>query len=120
MEIIIVRIIKLELIMSRYNLRKLQEKHKKAVLNEFYSAVASLRNKREAEKFFSDLLDLNEIGMLARRLLAAEKLEQGKTFEVISQELKMGMDTIGRVSRWLEDGEGYKLVISRLKKNKRK
>lgn len=106
--------------MSRYNLRQLQEKHKKAVLNEFYSAVASLKNKKEVEKFFSELLDLNEIGMLSRRLLAAEKLFQGKTFEVIAQELKMGMDTIRRVSRWIEDGEGYKLVVSRLKKNGRK
>ena len=106
--------------MPRYDLRKLQNKHKKAVLNEFYNAVASLKNKKEVEKFFVDLLDLNEIGMLSRRLLAAEKLYQGKTFEVISMELKMGMDTIMRVNRWLHDGKGYKLVINRLKKNRKK
>jgi len=106
--------------MPRYNLRKLQEKHKKAVLNKFYDAVASLKNKKEVEKFLTDLLDLNEVGMLSRRLLAAEKLYKGETFDEISQELKMGKDTILRISRWLNDGEGYKLVINRLKKTKSK
>ena len=105
--------------MARYNIRKLQKKHKRAVLNEFYNAVAMLKNKKEVEKFFSDLLDVNEIGMLSRRLLAAEKLLQEKTFEEIAQELKMGKDTILRVNRWLTEGEGYKLVISRLKKSKK-
>ena len=104
--------------MPRYNLRKLQQKHKKAVLNEFYSAVAMLKNKKEVEQFFVDLLDLNEIGMLSRRLLAAEKLMQDKTYEEIARELKMGKDTILRVNRWLNEGQGYKLVINRLKKKK--
>ena len=105
--------------MSRYNVRKLQEKHKKVVLDEFYRAVAILKNKKEVEKFFIDLLDVGEIVMLSRRILAAEKLHKGETFDEISQELKMGKDTIMRVSHWLEKGVGYKLVISRLKKAKK-
>ena len=108
--------------MPKYNIRKLQEKHQKALLNEFYQAVASLESKKEVEKFFTDLLDLNEIAMLSRRLLAAEKLYKKETFDKISEELKMGKDTIAKVNHWLNEGEGYKLVVKRLKqsKNKRK
>jgi len=103
--------------MPKYNIRKLKDKHKKAVLNEFYKAILNLKNIKEAEKFFSDLLDLTEIAMLSRRLIAAEKLYQGKTFDEIVKELKMGKDTIAKVNHWLHDGEGYKLIVSRLKKS---
>lgn len=106
--------------MPKYNIRKLQEKHQKAVLNEFYNAIASLKNKKEVEKFFIDLLDLSEIAMLSRRLLAAEKLYKEETYDKISQELKMGKDTIAKVNHWLNEGEGYKLVVKRLKQTKSK
>ncbi|MBU4331539.1 hypothetical protein KKD19_06815 [Patescibacteria group bacterium] len=106
--------------MPYYNIRKLQGKHQKIVLNEFYKAVASLKTKKEVEKFFAELLELTEITMLSRRLIAAEKLYQGKTFDKVAQELKMGKDTVTKVSHWLQEGEGYKLVVKRLKKSKKK
>lgn len=105
--------------MSKYNIRKLQLKHRKVVLNEFYKAVATLKNLKEAEKFFTDLLDLTEIAMLSRRLIAAEKLYQGKTFDEIAKELKMGKDTIAKVSHWFHEGQGYKLIVARLKGKKK-
>ena len=105
--------------MPRYNIRKLQEKHKKIVLTEFYKAVINLKNLKEAEKFFTDLLNLSESAMLSRRLIAAEKLYQGKTFDEVTQELKMGKDTVAKVSHWLQDGEGYKLIVKRLKQNRK-
>lgn len=105
--------------MPRYNIRKLQEKHKKAVLNEFYKAVLNLKNFKETEKFFVDLLDLSEIAMLSRRLIAAEKIYQGKTFDEIAKELKMGKDTIAKVSHWFHEGQGYKLIVARLKVKKK-
>jgi len=106
--------------MPKYNIRKLQERHQKAVLNEFYKAVAILETKKEVEKFFTDLLDLNEIAMLSRRLLAAEKLYKKETFDKISEELKMDKDTIAKVNYWFKAGEGYKLVVKRLKQSKNK
>lgn len=105
--------------MPKYNIRKLQQKHKKAVLNEFYKGVVSLKNQKEAEKFFTDLLDITEIAMLSRRLLAAERLYKGETFDEISQKLKMGKDTIARVKHWLDEGEGYKLVVKRINKDRK-
>ena len=58
--------------------------------------------------------------MLSRRLLAAEKLYKKETHDEISKELKMGEDTIAKVNHWLNEGEGYKLVVKRLKRIKSK
>jgi uncharacterized protein YerC len=57
--------------------------------------------------------------MLARRLQVAARLLAGITYREISQELKIGLDTIERVSRWLKHGsQGYQIAIQRLKEKK--
>lgn len=100
--------------MPRYNLRNLSPKYQKAVLNEFYKSILYLKNDKEAEAFFKELFDLNEVGMFARRVIAAKLLFEDKTYQEISAALKMGMDTIARVDKKLRDGTGYKLIINRL------
>ena len=104
--------------MSRYNLRKLPTPYQKIVLQEFYRAILNLKNSHEAEKFFNDLFDINEIGMLARRVIAAKMLFEKKTYQDIANQLKMGMDTIAKIDKKFKDGKGYKLIIKRLTKSK--
>lgn len=103
--------------MPRYNIRKLTPKTRKVLFDEFCRGVLELKNTKEAREFFSDLFSFTEFGMLARRLLAAKMLTEGFTYEEICKKLKMGPDTIERISKDLNFGKGYKIIIKRLSKN---
>ena len=105
--------------MSRFPLRKLSPKKQRELLDGFFLTITSLKDIREVEKFFKDLLEIDETAMLARRLQAAMRLLAGKTYQEISHELKMGMDTIERVNKWLKHGShGYEIAVKRLKNKK--
>lgn len=95
----------------------LSEFEKKKYLGEFYSMVASLRNRDEVKKFFKDLLTLSEVVMISRRIQVAKLLLEGKSYEEIRKDLKVGFANICQVEKWLYNGfGGYKEVISRYNK----
>lgn len=79
-------------------------------------SVALLSTVEEVAQFLKDLLSESEVLMLARRLQIAELLTEGRTYEQIRKELKVGWNTIAKVQTWLSlYGEGYRLVINRTK-----
>ncbi|PIP17921.1 MAG: hypothetical protein COX43_01640 [Parcubacteria group bacterium CG23_combo_of_CG06-09_8_20_14_all_35_9] len=104
--------------MPRFNLNQLSPKNQKELLDEFYLAVASLETIKEVKIFFKELLSVSEVVMLARRLLVAQMLISGLTFEEISERMGMGMDTIAHVQRWIVSGEGHKTAVKRLEGQK--
>lgn len=56
--------------------------------------------------FLKDLLNRQGRLMLIRRLLIAEMLIDGRTYQEISRRLKCGSTTVARVVRWLHFGRG--------------
>ena len=87
----------------------------------FCQALSSLKNTREVAKFLTDLLSAQEAEMLAKRLKIAVLLAQGKKYDEIRQELKVGFSTIARVNVWLNlSGEGFRMVIQRTPEIKKK
>ncbi len=78
-------------------------------------AVLSLQNEDECKKFFEDVLTPKEISDFAQRLKAAYMLNSGRSYLEVSVETGMSTATISRVSKALERGEGYKMVIDRVK-----
>ncbi|MBQ8879634.1 MAG: hypothetical protein IJY69_02195 [Clostridia bacterium] len=78
-------------------------------------AVLSLENEDECRKFFEDVLTPKEISDIAQRLKAAYMLKDGRSYLEVSLETGMSTATISRVSKALERGKGYKLVIDRIK-----
>jgi len=76
------------------------------MLKEFFSMVAGIRNPREAENFFKDMLTPSEALMLTRRIEIAKCLLAGMTCMEISKSLKVGTNTINNVNRWLFTGFG--------------
>ncbi len=108
--------------MAKFDPKILSPKEKEKLLNNFFSAIADLKNFDEASRFFKDLLNEKETAMLARRLEIAKFLDQGFTFEAIYRKLRVGRSTIASVNRWLNYGRnGYKIVVGRLlEKEKRK
>lgn len=82
-----------------------------------YEAILSLKDKAECSAFFEDLCTVNEIVSLSQRISVAQKLSDGKTFAVITEETGASSATIGRVNRCLSYGTGgYKSVLEKLKK----
>ncbi len=101
----------------KYN--QLSDFQKKKYLGEFYDMVSLLGGREEAKKFFKDILTLSEVVMISRRIQIAKMLLDGKNFEDIQKEMKVGSNTISHVERWLNNGfGGYKEIINRHKKNK--
>lgn len=85
-------------------------------IDELYEAILSLESKDECRAFFEDLFTINEIISLSQRLSVAKKLDEGKTFSVITAETGASSATIGRVSKCFYYGTGgYKKIIEKLK-----
>ena len=85
-------------------------------VTELYKAILSLENEEECALFFEDLCTINEIVSLSQRLSVAKKLDEGKTFSVITAETGASSATIGRVNKCLSYGTGgYRKIIDRLK-----
>lgn len=101
----------------KYN--QLSDFEKKKYLGEFYTMVSLLRSREETKNFFKDLLTLSEVVMISRRIQIAQQLLDGSTYEDIRKKLRVGVDTIRHVERWLNNGfGGYKSIIDRHKKKK--
>ncbi len=82
----------------------------------FYRMVAGIRNPKDAENFFRDLLTPSESLMLTRRIEIAKLLLEGYNFEEIKVKLKVGFNTINIVNRWLFSGFGG--YLNEIKKSK--
>lgn len=87
-------------------------------VEKLYEAILCLQTKEECSAFFEDLCTVNELISLSQRLDVAKKLDEGKTFSVITAETGASSATIGRVNRCLSYGTGgYRTVIDRVKDN---
>ena len=85
------------------------------MIGEFYDAIDSLKNRKEVQLFFRDLLTPNEIGNLMRRIEVAMLLVLGFNYKEIVKLLGVGKTKINTIQRNLNyKGEGYKLVIKRI------
>src|SRR3989344_9070228 len=97
--------------------RKLKNTDRMRYLDTLYTAVSSLGSREEVKKFLRDLLTESERIMMGRRIIIAQRLLEDKSYLEIKQELGVGMDTVIRVHRWLEDDvDGYEKVVKKLEK----
>ncbi len=92
--------------------KDLQEKQRIETLDALYTAAGTVRGRAAMKLFLRDLLTESERVMLGRRILIAQHLLGGKSYEDIAGDLKVGYDTIGRIHRWLRDQlPGYENAI---------
>lgn len=107
--------------MAKFYLNRLPEGERIKLIAEFYDAVNCLKKREEARLFFRDLLSPDEIAMLIRRVKVAFLLRAGFTYREIGEALKVGVDKIINVQKSLErHGEGYDIVLKRVRKILRK
>jgi TrpR-related protein YerC/YecD len=81
-----------------------------------YEAVMQLESADEAADFFRDLCTPAELQAIADRWLVVALLREGRAYRDIHDRTGVSVTTIGRVARFLEQGNGgYKRVADRLR-----
>lgn len=81
-------------------------------IGKLYEAVSRLETAEDCRAFFEDICSIKELHSLAQRLQVAEMLNEGKSFNTITELTGASTATISRVSRCLFHGSGgYKKVL---------
>jgi len=90
------------------------------MIGEFYDIIDSLKDRDEVRLFFKSLLTADEIATLMRRIEIAVLLSANFTYEQIIEILGVGRSKISNVHKYfLQDDSGYKIIVSRLIKNRK-
>lgn len=101
--------------------REVDKEKQKLFIDDFYSAVTSLKTKQEVWEFFEDLLTPEEKLMLAKRFQAAMMLKLDYLWEEIDDRVKITLSTVGSIHRKLSYGlGGLDKVTERILELKRK
>lgn len=92
--------------------RQLSEKDRIETLDALYTAASSIKGRDAVKLFLRDLLSESERVMLGRRILVARRLIVGTKPHDIAIEMNVGLDTVYKVKRWLDDTyPGYEQAI---------
>lgn len=90
------------------------EKEKMSLfLDDFWTAVASLRSKTEARLFFNQFLTHTERKMFAKRFQVAMMLILGYDYNSINHRLRVSAPTIAKISNWLEENREALIVVAK-------
>ncbi len=90
----------------------LDREQKIKTLDTLYTAAAAMYGRDAMKLFLRDLLTESERIMLGRRIVIAQKLIAGESYETIKTELRVGLTTIAKVHSWLADQfPGYEKAI---------
>ncbi|EKD32909.1 MAG: TrpR like protein, YerC/YecD [uncultured bacterium] len=108
--------------MAKYNPNKVPYQIQEDILNSFCEVLFGLKSNADVKDFIKDLLNRQERIMLARRLMIANMLFSGATYDEIQNELRASPNTISRVERWLHFGRrGYvKAILEAIKLKEKK
>lgn len=88
--------------MPRFDYAKLSMKQRKAIIEPLVETLHSLKTKEQLFEFLGRLLTSSELIMVGRRLQAAERLIQGKSYYTVRKETGIGFSTIQSVDSWLK------------------
>nr|WP_316624065.1 YerC/YecD family TrpR-related protein [uncultured Ruminococcus sp.] len=81
-----------------------------------FRAILSLQSVDECYAFFEDICTITEIKDMCQRLDTAFLIDEGISYQKISDLIGVSTATISRVSRCLNYGAGgYRAVIDRMK-----
>ncbi len=83
----------------------------KTDVEKLYKAILKLKTVDDCKEFFNDLCTENEILQMTQRIVSAEYLLSGKTYEEIIAKTDISSTTLSRVSKCVKNGSGYKKVL---------
>lgn len=84
--------------------------------NEYlYKAILSLQTEEECRAFFETLCTAQELRSFSQRLTVAKMLYENCVYNQIVSETRTSTATISRVSRSMQDGNGFEAIFDRLR-----
>jgi TrpR-related protein YerC/YecD len=84
-----------------------------------FNAILTLRTAEECRAFFRDLCTPAELQALADRWTVVGLLQEGRPYREIQRVTGVSVTTVGRVARYLGNGNGgYVLAANRLKEDR--
>ena len=84
-------------------------------IDRLFQSILNLNSIEECYAYFEDLCTIKELLDMAQRLDTAILLDQGVSYQKITQQVGISTATIGRVSKCLNYGTGgYRTAIERL------
>lgn len=96
--------------------RDLEPQLKNSQAKELYKVLAELDDPDEIAKFLRDLMTIEELIEIGKRLEVAELLSKKVTFREITKKTGLSSATIARINYWLHHGTGgYDLALEKLK-----
>ena len=91
--------------------RRQEAQHERSL----YQAILALQAPDECRAFFRDLCTPAELEAMADRWAVVEWLERGTPYREIHKATGVSVTTIGRVARYVSDGNGgYDLALRRI------
>lgn len=98
-------------------MKKHQEKNRRLLEEELFTALLALKDRKECRAFFEDICTPSEIEAMSDRWQVARLLVKEMPYREISEKTGVSLATVTRVARFLFNGNsGYKTVIERLEK----
>lgn len=84
-----------------------------------FNAILTLRGVEECRAFFRDLCTPAELQALADRWAVVALLQDGVPYREIHKQTGVSVTTIGRVARYLSNGNGgYQIASERVKEHR--
>lgn len=84
-------------------------------VDSLYGAILSVKDLREARRFFRDLLTADEIDEFSRRWQAVRMLDAEISYVEIQKVTGLSSTTVARISDWLNNGMGgYGIILDRM------
>jgi TrpR-related protein YerC/YecD len=81
-----------------------------------FNVILKLKDLKEAQSFFRDLLTEKEILEFSQRWKVVKMLDQKISYVQIEKATGMSSTTIARIHKWLKKGTGgYQLMLKRTK-----
>ena len=84
-------------------------------MDRLFQSFLQLNTLEECYAYFEDLCTIKELSDMAQRLEVATLLNQGLSYQRITDQVDVSTTTIGRVSRCLNHGTGgYRATLKKL------
>lgn len=85
-------------------------------VDRLFQTMLNLKTIEECYEYFADICTIKEVQDMAQRLDTAILLDEGLSYQKITEKIDVSTATIGRVSKCLNYGSGgYRSAIDKLK-----
>lgn len=98
--------------MTKLSRWKVEPEKMALFLDDFWSAVASLESKQEAQAFFNQFLTHTERKMFAKRFQVIMMLLAGFDYTSIKNRVRVTDSTIAKMNNWIEENRETLITIA--------